>query len=1366
MPTVADTVKILSENPLSPLDLRGSLVFSDRFYAHEATSFMLDQPLITLSMKLYSPSSRTRRPRRLSIETLERRALLSADTSFSPLLPESSFDPDFVATSVGMPASMMTDGAMMEHNESGSAAMNHDPTFQNFATLTPLSDGQLRHSASGGNWSELFGIAGPNDIIEVRHQVFLDVSVDVHTIVVADGGSLEFADDKDLSLRVVNLQVLAGGQLKIGTEQSPVQGEIQIIFKDAPIDPARDPGQYGNGLVVAGVVQMHGRTLDSTFVTLANEATAGSQQLTLDGDTSGWQSGDTLLLPDSRQIFYTDSVSSKLDHYEMASLASVSSAGVSLDSPLAYDHLGARDADGNLVFTPHVANLTRNITLRSENPSGTRGHTLYTGRADVDIRYVNFLDLGRTTNALLDDTVFDADGNATHIGTNQQARYAFHMHHLIGPEAGQGNGYQFTLMGNSVVNTSNAGQQKWGLVVHASHYGLIDSNIVYNYSGAGIITEDGSEVFNMFSNNFVSRIDGTRDRGKFTDGREGSGFWLNSPYNSLVGNVVSGAEKSGYAIYGSSSSGKAPVAIPAFQGANPHSSDHVMMAPESMSVLQFDNNESYASHMGVEIWYLGYRNYFDPTTRPLAESHFNDLHLWHIDHTAVFGEQANKLTIRDLVVIGDQSLMTYYNKPIGIYLRRVSDFTSQNSIIENMRTGISVAERTGRLGKNVSLYEVSPFLVEGGLLRNSINIEIRTPAEDAPSNRPPRYTVIRDVRYDGNDGSAVPVNNIVMRYDGGRVAWVVQSDVIEVEGYGGESGNDFRLYYNEQRPDFIVPETGSIYSAPVSPVGAPVAGLTNAEAWKTYGIAVGGEVAPGDAMSSERLSVSGVVGLAFPLLQHLAPPAITAIDPDSGAAGDFVTNDGKLVLSGVARPAMPVTLYQDDVVVGSTVASSQGKWQFDNRDVQLVGGSYEFAVTSPIPGSNGARSESVVVKVFTTPPSLEGGSYATNEGMEVNSVVGTIAVRDPDRDDSVTLQIESGNAGGLFKLDSVSGRLSIAKDLGKATNRGIHELGILATDRAGLISRATVQIAITARPAGPWVTELHYPQFAELSPAEIMFLTPEQLSTIPSADSFLNIPVESRSALTSDQVRGLNLQLTGMISGLDEQQILQLSDSQVREIGGGGYGYLDYAQLPPSKITLLTTQQLAKIPSKTGFLRIPEASRAALTPNQVRAINLAPGGMITGFTSSQILELSVDQLHTLGNGMYGYLDFSYLPASRIVQLTSSQVGLIPSSYGFHRISSNARAAFTESQVRALDLSSAGMIGGLTAAQIEMLTVRQIQTIGLADFQYLPPGQIKHLTHDQLRLISSRWHWDRISSQSKASLADEGVFWENGELVIS
>ena len=144
------------------------------------------------------------------------------------------------------------------------------------------------------------------------------------------------------------------------------------------------------------------------------------------------------------------------------------------------------------------------MIVRSQNPQGTRGHVLLTDRAEVDIRYVAFKDLGRTMIAPLDSTTLDAGGHATHIGANQIGRYSLHLHHLFGPANPPPNSYQFILIGNAI-----DGGTKWGITIHNTHYGLVQDNVVYNAAGAGIMTEDGSETANVIQNNFIVRAWGT-----------------------------------------------------------------------------------------------------------------------------------------------------------------------------------------------------------------------------------------------------------------------------------------------------------------------------------------------------------------------------------------------------------------------------------------------------------------------------------------------------------------------------------------------------------------------------------------------------------------------------------------------------------------------------------------------------------------------------------------------------------------------------------------------------------------------------------------------------------------------------------------
>src|SRR5262249_28517127 len=148
-----------------------------------------------------------------------------------------------------------------------------------------------------------------------------------------------------------------------------------------------DPDQYGTGIVaVDGRVTMHGAVKSPTFTRVGAEPQAFGNVVSLQTAVSGWQPGDRLLLPDTRQI---DQFSFS-PQWEERPLQTVSGdrLAITLANALSYDHWGARDGDGHLDFLPHLADLTRNVVIRSANPNGTRGHTLFTRSADVDIRYV------------------------------------------------------------------------------------------------------------------------------------------------------------------------------------------------------------------------------------------------------------------------------------------------------------------------------------------------------------------------------------------------------------------------------------------------------------------------------------------------------------------------------------------------------------------------------------------------------------------------------------------------------------------------------------------------------------------------------------------------------------------------------------------------------------------------------------------------------------------------------------------------------------------------------------------------------------------------------------------------------------------
>ena len=154
--------------------------------------------------------------------------------------------------------------------------------------------------------------------------VISDTQAIASSITVQEGGKLRFDTTVNTKLRVVTLVVL--GELEIGTLQNPVAAGVTatLQFRDVPIDPAKDPAGYGNGLIaIDAKIQIHGQQLSDTYVRLAQEAHAGDTQLVLSQAISGWRIGDRLVLPDSRE-YDPENGLAYVPHWEEFTIAAIS----------------------------------------------------------------------------------------------------------------------------------------------------------------------------------------------------------------------------------------------------------------------------------------------------------------------------------------------------------------------------------------------------------------------------------------------------------------------------------------------------------------------------------------------------------------------------------------------------------------------------------------------------------------------------------------------------------------------------------------------------------------------------------------------------------------------------------------------------------------------------------------------------------------------------------------------------------------------------------------------------------------------------------------------------------------------------------
>jgi G8 domain len=720
--------------------------------------------------------------------------------------------------------------AAQTHSHTASGLPHGIPDFCASATVTSARDGAW---SSPTTWSPArVPVAG--DRVSVQHSVTYDVVSSNALNCVEVRGQLAFRSNLNTRLTVGTLMVYPNALLQIGTPTSPVAptATAEVVIADLPLDTTQDPEQFGIGLIGLGRITISGDP-KTPFARLVAESTPGASSLSTDVSLTGWRNGDKLFLPDTRHLS-TALRTTYVPQWEEPSVSSSAGSTVALVSPVAFLHEGARDGNDVLTFLPHVANLTRNVIIRSQNPGGTRGHILFATRAEVDVRYALLKDLGRTLVSPLDSTTFDSAMAVTHIGTNQIGRYSLHMHHVMGPTTPPADGYQYHLIGNVV-----DGGTKWGIAIHNTHFGLVQGNVVYNVDGNGIATEDGSETNNLIEKNFVGRMNGSGGRGDergLNDlGWEGSGFWFRGTNNWVRDNVaVNVLKEYGFKYFPFYIN---TVKIPNFPGADTTvAGQFTSVVGNGIPIKEFLRNEVYgATTGGLTYWWLG-----TVANTPVANvpvSVVKDLHVWHVWDSAIFHYPANMLTIDGLVVRGkspSQSPSIGF-KGLDYYARNL---LISNADIQGMAYGISPSTHSGGAVQ----------VIQDSYLRNGVNIAIGTMWTSAAEARsiPPRKIVIRNVRFDtpvtGFPG--VPLRALRFAFSPIEVRNLIQRDDVYVYEYNGVPSDNFKGFYSEQSPSFTVPVTV------ISPYnthwveGAPVPGLTNQQTWSLYGLAIGGSIAP------------------------------------------------------------------------------------------------------------------------------------------------------------------------------------------------------------------------------------------------------------------------------------------------------------------------------------------------------------------------------------------------------------------------------------------------------------------------------------------------------------------------------------------
>ncbi len=713
------------------------------------------------------------------------------------------------------------------------AALPHDiPDFSTDPSRSTVRSVRSGSWASPSTWSS-GQVPTANHIVHVDpgHVVTIDTTGAL-AYTLAVHGTLRFSPTVNTSLKATNLMVMGDhgmpgmtgvGYLEVGTADAPIAANVtaEIIIADSPLGSGvADPEQFGTGLLNFGRMTMHGSATNPTFVRMATEPRAGDTTLTLSQPVSGWQVGHRLVLPDTRHLDWDDTTNGGWENlqneWEERTVQSISDDGltVTLTTALQFDHLGARDLNGVLDFLPHVGNLTRNVVVRSENASGTRGHTISVHIADTDVRYVLFKDLGRTKFTPLNTT------------TNAIGRYPIHMHHNRGPLPSPANGYQFTLIGNAVDGGSVQTQFKWGIAVHNSHYGLIQDNVVYNYNGASIATEDGSESFNVFDHNFAIRGMGEGNNAvseaRQAMGTEGVGFWFRGPSNYVRNNVAANFQNPvPEAAYGFVFQFifLGDIAIPTFKGADPAiPGEFITTNGNNTPLLQFENNEAYgAMQGGLTYWWVGSR---DPSAYVDAqESVIKDFKVWHTYNKTIYVYPGAKVTFDGLKIRGQHTANSHCCGN-GIYFGDYSTTAHivRNADIQGVEKGIDAPSAGYGPAPNV--------IVENSYLRNWYNINVPTPSSVNGCWMENKLVTIVNTRFEAPPGRSLVAISMKDRVNGAEC--LTKLDEVRVYAYNGDANDNFQVYHS--RSDVLPRPPGSCTqttrpgisdpTCPIAPLGS------------------------------------------------------------------------------------------------------------------------------------------------------------------------------------------------------------------------------------------------------------------------------------------------------------------------------------------------------------------------------------------------------------------------------------------------------------------------------------------------------------------------------------------------------------------
>ena len=634
-----------------------------------------------------------------------------------------------------------------------------------------------------GNWTATATWGGSLPSTDDRVLIPVGITVIVNTQISTEfksiriDGVLKFFNNVNTELRTEYLFSNMTGRLEIGTSSNPINANVtaKLVFADrGGTTTTQDPDRFAPGAVLMGPVEMRGEAKTS-WTTLGIQPNAGASTLTLGANPTNWKTGDKLVI--------AGTVLGDPTSDEVVEISSISDNTIQLNSTLTLSHQAPAQANDLEV---HVANLTRNIKISSENPSVAdkrRGHIMFMHNLNIDMRYVELTNTGRTDKSEpLDDYIWDdlqeeRDYNPPRGAfNNPRGRYSIHFHR---------GGFDPALTPAHVEGVTVNNDPGWGYVNHSSRVDFI-KNVSYDIVGGAFNTEAGDETGSFIENialrtvNPIDPFADLRSEDALNDVREefqdfawqGDAFWFHSTGISVEGNIASGVSGHAFIFW---PEGLIEKGLGMRRGdTNLHITDPAQRAllngvPNDF-VLEcwlipqktFKNNTAYTVTKGLVGFYMQTRfldtddfKYNVPTEayRNSLELVFEGTTLWNIKNKGIEMLYSSDVTIKNSRIIGYGSP----NTTIGIdvdHWHNLDDWSLSNNQIEGFNnSNVALSTPTN-----------ANITIDGSIYNNTAtDIQIRETnfIRDAPDNPSPTGIVNRNLTI-SNMTFINPNNNIVL----------------------------------------------------------------------------------------------------------------------------------------------------------------------------------------------------------------------------------------------------------------------------------------------------------------------------------------------------------------------------------------------------------------------------------------------------------------------------------------------------------------------------------------------------------------------------------------------------------------------------